>query len=531
MKNNKIKKSKTNILLIIAIAVFIFSIINIENSFSSNEKFSLTDVEITNKSDTVEVNGISYEGETITNNIIFHKVGDIVTYKLTVKNNTEKTYTLNSIKNNNENEYITYVFDDYKGIIFNQAEEKSFYITAKYEKELKDISKRDQNFSANFSFNLEDENGEKKNENITINPSNNENNKEKPTKNTSNTENNKNNENNKELTTKPNTEKNNNSGKKEDTVDKKENKVNEENTKNNIEEIKNNKETIKAISTSPKTGDNVIFYIILSLIAFITIVITLFFNAKSKKNDKNSKKSNKNGKKLLGLILITLIMLPTLSKANNFLLKISMKNTISLQDKLIVNYIINGEEKSKIVKFGEKIEMPEAPKLDGYLFEGWILEDGTEYNLDEEITEDAKIIPKYVPIEYTIIYDLNGGETNNPSKFTVESENIVLNYPVKEGYSFIGWTGTGLDEITKDVTIYKGEIGNKQFVANYEKIEYQISYNLKGGKATNSNKYTIESESITLNNPEKEGYNFTGWTGTGLDEKTMEVTIEKRLNW
>ena len=73
MKNKKIKKSKVNILLIIAIAVFIFSIINIENSFSSNEKFSLTDVEITNKSDTVEVNGISYEGETITNNIsIWH---------------------------------------------------------------------------------------------------------------------------------------------------------------------------------------------------------------------------------------------------------------------------------------------------------------------------------------------------------------------------------------------------------------------------------------------------------------------------
>lgn len=39
--------------------------------------------------------------------------------------------------------------------------------------------------------------------------------------------------------------------------------------------------------------------------------------------------------------------------------------------------------------------------------------------------------------------------------------------------------------------------------------------------------YKIGSDDITLNNPTKEGYVFTGWTGTDLNEATKTVTIRK----
>ena len=43
----------------------------------------------------------------------------------------------------------------------------------------------------------------------------------------------------------------------------------------------------------------------------------------------------------------------------------------------------------------------------------------------------------------------------------------------------------------------------------------------------NPKTYTIVSDDIVLNNPTKKGYIFKGWTGTGLTEATMTVTIPK----
>ncbi|MBO4914996.1 MAG: InlB B-repeat-containing protein, partial [Oscillospiraceae bacterium] len=57
---------------------------------------------------------------------------------------------------------------------------------------------------------------------------------------------------------------------------------------------------------------------------------------------------------------------------------------------------------------------------------------------------------------------------------------------------------------------------------------YTITYDLDGGEIfgeDNPETYTAQDEPITLNNPEKEGFEFAGWTGTGLSEATMEVTI------
>ena len=59
-------------------------------------------------------------------------------------------------------------------------------------------------------------------------------------------------------------------------------------------------------------------------------------------------------------------------------------------------------------------------------------------------------------------------------------------------------------------------------------IDYSITYNGMDGAAVNPANpvtYHIESGAITLNNPTKPGYIFTGWTGADLTDATMEVTI------
>lgn len=131
--------------------------------------------------------------------------------------------------------------------------------------------------------------------------------------------------------------------------------------------------------------------------------------------------------------------------------------------------------------------------------------------------------------DYFIDYDLNGGSvaSANPITYNYETASFTLNNPTKDYYRFVGWTGTGLTEPSRLVTIPTNSEGNRSYTANWELIDYDISYNLNGGSVSSANKvmYTYETETFTLNNPTKDYYSFAGWTGTDLTEPTMEVSI------
>ncbi len=163
------------------------------------------------------------------------------------------------------------------------------------------------------------------------------------------------------------------------------------------------------------------------------------------------------------------------------------------------------------------------------------------FRSDEEkyVTEEGnkEAVLKFNPVykDYTIEYDLAGGSLDegesNPETVNGLTETFTLKKPKKKGYDFTGWTGTGYEEPAKEVTIEKGSVNeNMKFTANWTPTIYNITYDLGGGRLpegkTNPTEYTIESEKITLINPEKAINDFTGWTGTDLNQETMEVVIE-----
>jgi uncharacterized repeat protein (TIGR02543 family) len=136
------------------------------------------------------------------------------------------------------------------------------------------------------------------------------------------------------------------------------------------------------------------------------------------------------------------------------------------------------------------------------------------------------------PISYSITYDLGGGTVSgaNPATYNVESAEITLANPQKSGYTFAGWSGTGLSGKTVNVTIQKGSTGDRSYTANWaDPASYDITYNLNGGtvNGTNPAKYGIDSADITLISPQKSGYTFVGWSGTGISDKSLSVTIPK----
>ena len=164
-----------------------------------------------------------------------------------------------------------------------------------------------------------------------------------------------------------------------------------------------------------------------------------------------------------------------------------------------------------------------TPTKEGYTFTGWTLTgDGTlNGNTYTYSTGNGEVVANYEPVNYNISYNLDDGvvETANPISYTIESDNITLNNPTKKGYTFTGWTGTGLDNKTLNVVIPTGSTGDREYTANFEKNKYTLTVNPNGGTYNeSSDPVNIENyygDILTLDNPSKTGYNFTSWSLTG----------------
>jgi uncharacterized repeat protein (TIGR02543 family) len=130
---------------------------------------------------------------------------------------------------------------------------------------------------------------------------------------------------------------------------------------------------------------------------------------------------------------------------------------------------------------------------------------------------------------YTITYHLNGGDpVANPATYTVESDTITLLDPTREeGYTFAGWYDAATDG-NAVTAIPAGSTDDVELWARWTAIPYTITYHLDSGANAEGNPatYTIESGTITLLAPTKEGYTFAGWydAETGGSQVTAIAT-------
>lgn len=112
-----------------------------------------------------------------------------------------------------------------------------------------------------------------------------------------------------------------------------------------------------------------------------------------------------------------------------------------------------------------------------YTFAGW-------YPVLAEVTGDATYEARFdsVANQYTITYNLDGGAVSgtNPTTYTVESSEITLINPTKEGFNFVGWTGTGLSGATMEVTIPAGSTGDRSYTATWERALTTLTIKVEG---------------------------------------------------
>jgi uncharacterized repeat protein (TIGR02543 family) len=131
--------------------------------------------------------------------------------------------------------------------------------------------------------------------------------------------------------------------------------------------------------------------------------------------------------------------------------------------------------------YGTAITAPAAPTKTGYTFTGW----------DRAIpatmpAENLTITAQWTVNQYTIAYDLAGGTAEgNPDTYTIETGAFTLKNPTKSGYTFTGWSGTGLDgENNMTVTIPTGSTGNRTYTAHWRYNGSGHSYSYYTIKAT-----------------------------------------------
>lgn len=122
-------------------------------------------------------------------------------------------------------------------------------------------------------------------------------------------------------------------------------------------------------------------------------------------------------------------------------------------------------------------------------------------------------LDKLVPT-YHIKYTLNGGTMSGaPETYTENSADITLPQPTRAGYRFTGWTGTGLTAPTMEVTIPTGSKGDREYTANWERIQYfTVFYNVHGhGTAPAEEKVESGKTAAKPENPTEDGWKFKGW--------------------
>lgn len=146
---------------------------------------------------------------------------------------------------------------------------------------------------------------------------------------------------------------------------------------------------------------------------------------------------------------------------------------------------------------------------------------GYSYSWNEEPltvmpARDVSYAAVFMPNEYTIAFELNGGVTEgevSTRQVTYDAPYGELPVLTRDGYIFDGWFTSEDVSVTADTVVKLAE--NHKLYAHFTPVNYTITYEGADG-ATNSNpkQYNVETGTIVLVDLEKTGYTFEGFYET-----------------
>jgi|GEM_PF-2124053 len=120
------------LLTIFFVAGFVGSLFLARGAFAANAIFEVQDATITEKSDGVVAEVISFNNSSVVTSVRFYEPGDSATYKITIKNTDSKDHVISSISDNNNSATISYSYDAHENFEIAAGESFDFDVVAKY---------------------------------------------------------------------------------------------------------------------------------------------------------------------------------------------------------------------------------------------------------------------------------------------------------------------------------------------------------------------------------------------------------------
>ena len=186
-----------------------------------------------------------------------------------------------------------------------------------------------------------------------------------------------------------------------------------------------------------------------------------------------------------------------------------------------------------------------TPVRDGYNFLGWSGSNGQTYRAGADITVTGNITLtaqwEAKVVNYTVTYNAGGGTVNPGSATVAENTVVKAAAPVRDGYNFLGWSGSDgrTYRAGADITV----TGNMTLTAQWEqiKVTYVLSYYPGyGSNVPETVTYDAGTRVILSKVLSREGYTFKGWNtaagggGTAYDNGdnlVMNDTVDLYAQW
>ena len=524
MYKKKVKLKTTRLFFMIFSIMFVVSLFASISVLAESNDLKLADATVSGKSDTVTGDITDVSNNKVEDDVTFHKVNDDITYKFVVKNTLDEEITILSITDDNDNSYVNYEYDKHENEKLGAGESFDFLVTTRYKSSVTDMSKRDQNTSTNFIINYTKASADE-DDSSSINP----------------------------------------------------------NTGDNIGWsfivliisstgliaciVLDKKATRKKLSKM-----SMMTIIALMLTPIVVKALTLTYKIELVSNyglyDKQVVTYTVNGveKTLINQYGETITGLETPEEAgytfekwvyedgSDFDPTRALTSDIKIIAKMnkitySISYNLNGGSVSTAnpteYTVTDNFTLNE-PTKEHYTFIGWTgtdLSEPTKNVVINSKTGNRSYTANYAPTDYTITYSgLTNAEKsalNNPTSYNIETNEFTLTNPQDRKdadndvvETFVGWS----DGTTTSMTITlpnTGSMGNKSYEAVWSEVSpttYTITYELNGGTTSSSNpvEFTKNTETFTLINPTKVGYEFKGWSGTDLTgDENKEVKVVK----
>ena len=162
--------------------------------------------------------------------------------------------------------------------------------------------------------------------------------------------------------------------------------------------------------------------------------------------------------------------------------------------------------KTETVNHGSNATPPTNPNRTGYTFTGW---SGSYTN----ITSNTEVTATYTINTYTVTFKDWDNTTLKTETVEYNKNATAPSNPSREGYTFSGWDKS-FTNITTDTTI----------TAQYSIKTFTVTFKDWDGTNLKTENVNYGSSATPPNNPTREGYTFSGWSGN-YTNVTTNVTI------